>query len=182
MTDTDATFYQLPAVMPVPHRPQSAEDVLRWAKEMHESIYDNYIPQTDRIENMIMVGKTMEERPEAIGSRRFFYYRPADESGDGLLYLDVRYGGENYWELISFAEVAEGIASSRASLSIGVGEAEGITLDTADFDEVLSVLDENVQLAMDTIDDHHHLVLEVAAAEPAGGDLDNGEAIFWIQE
>ena len=181
MTDSDSTFYQLPAVMPVPHRPQNGEDVLRWAKEMHESIYDNYIPQTDRIENMIMVGKTLEERPAPIGSRRLFYYRPGGEEEDSALYLDVRYGGDNHWELISFAEVAEGIQSSKLALGTG-GEGEDVTLDTTDFDEVLSWADLNVQLAMDTIDDHHHLVLEVASSEPVGGDLENGEAIFWIQE
>lgn len=180
MTDSDSTFYQLPAVMPVPHRPQNGEDVLRWAKEMHESIYDSYIPQTDRIENMIMVGKTMEERPEAIGSRRFFYYRPAGETGIGDLYLDVRYGGENYWEKVTSADVAEGITSARLGTGTG-GEAEGVTLDTTDFDEVLSWADLNVQLAMDTIDDHKHLVLEVASSAPASEDLENGQAIFWVQ-
>jgi hypothetical protein len=177
MTDTDATFYQLPAVMPVPHRPQNEEDVLRWSKEMHEAIYDNYIPQTDRIENMIMIGETLSERPAAIGSRRLFYYRPAAE-----LYLDTRYGGENYWDLISTSEEAAGQPMLPDPGTGTGGDADGVDLDTSNFDEVLSALDENVQLAMDTIDDHLHLNLEVAPSQPADVDLDNGEAIFWIQE
>jgi hypothetical protein len=121
MTDRDTTFYQLPAVMPIPHRPQSEEDLHRWAKEIHDAIYDNYIPQTDRIENMIMIGQTLEERPPAVGSRRFFYHIPADAEDDAVLYLDVRYGGRNYWDTISLSEVAEGF--TKASPIVDVGDS-----------------------------------------------------------
>lgn len=110
--ERETTFYGLPAVMAVPHRPASQEDLFRWCSEMHSSIYDGYIPQTDRIETMIMIGKTLEERPPAVGSRRFFYHIPAEAEDDAVLYLDVRYGGRNYWDVISFSEVAEGVAKA----------------------------------------------------------------------
>ena len=113
MTDKDSVFYQLPAIMPLPHRPQGGEDLPRWAEEIHAAIYDNYIPQTDRIENMVMVGETLEERPDAIGSRRFFYHRPTGEP-EGALYMDARYGGENFWDLISSAEVKQGVPTPAA--------------------------------------------------------------------
>ena len=112
MIARDTTFYQLPAIMDVPKRPRGVDDLERWAKEMHSSIYDSYIPQTDRIENMIMIGQTLAERPPAVGSRRFFYHIPADDEDAAVLYLDVRYGGRNYWDIISFAEVAEGITKA----------------------------------------------------------------------
>ena len=177
--EKDATYYGLPAVMPVPHRPASQEDLFRWCKEMHASIYDSYIPQTDRIENMVMVGETIGERPTAIGSRRFFYHRP-----EGALYLDVRYGGRDYWDLIAFAEEKEGepITPSLPDSGIGIGgDAADISLDTTNFDNILSAADDEVQAAMDTLDDHLHLIMEVAASEPADGDLANGQAAFWVQ-
>ena len=125
MTDKDSVYYQLPAVMPLPHRPQGAEDLPRWAGEIHAAIYDNHIPQTDRIENMVMVGETLEERPDAIGSRRFFYHRPAG-SEYGALYCDVRYGGENYWDLLSFAEVTEGAPTLAFKASIAPSTGDSI--------------------------------------------------------
>jgi hypothetical protein len=157
MTDSnDAVFYQLPAVMPVPHRPQQAfrsspgdegwdeeiqqsvDEIFRWASEMHSSIYDNYIPQADRIENMVMVGETLAERPDAIGSRRFFYHRP-----NAVLYIDVRYGGVNSWNIVF---------SSDASI---------VELDTTNFDKILSSSDSDLQVAMETIDDHIHEAVEI---------------------
>jgi len=157
----ESTFYQLPAVMPVPHRPEvnivapdlddmesvkdyakelhkAVEDLGRWSKEMHSSIYDTYIPQADRIENLTMVGETIAERPTALGSRRFFYHRP-----NRALYMDVRYGGTNEWDLV-FAE-----------------DASFYTLDTTNFDNVLSASDGNVQDAMDTLDDHGHPATDI---------------------
>lgn len=150
--DQETTFYSLPAVMPVPYRPQAVRlpedpeddawaggvesaimDLNRWASDMHRSIYDNYIPQTDRIENMVMVGETLSGRPDAIGSRRFFYHRP-----NNVLYLDVRYAGENFWDIV-FSQ-----------------DASIIELDTTNFDGILSPTDADLQVAMDTIDDHIH--------------------------
>lgn len=171
----DETFYQLPAVMPVPHRPQSDEDLLRWAKEMHAAIYDNHIPQVDRIENMIMVGETLDERPAAIGSRRLFYHL-SDE--DQVLYIDVGRDGESYWDAVLNASSFKSLTSG---LPTGSG-SELISLNTDDFDEVLSEDDENVQLAMDTIDDHLHIIVEVADSEPADEALENGHAVFWFLE
>lgn len=161
MTDKDATYYQLPAVMGVPHRPEGTvkplesmdpEDIERWgtemfsavdalldwSKEMHSSIYDNYIPQTDRIENMNMVGETLTERPDAIGSRRFYYHRP-----NRTLYLDVRYGGDDFWDIV-FSQ-----------------DAAIVQLDTTNFDGILSELDADLQHAMDTVDDHFHAAVEI---------------------
>lgn len=158
---TDSVFYQLPAVMPVPHRPEgnvhmpesleeealqrwaseindAVEDLLRWSKEMHSSIYDNYIPQTDRIENMIMVDENLSNRPPANGSRRFFYHRPTRK-----LYLDVRSGDDNYWEIV-FSE-----------------EALSVLLDTTNFDKILSDADSDLQIAMETLDDHIHAAEEI---------------------
>ena len=156
MTELEETYYQLPAVMAVPFRPEGTvkplvsmdpEDIkqwgsdmfsavdglLDWSKEMHSSIYDNYIPQTDRIENMNMVGETLTERPDAIGSRRFFYHRP-----NRTLYLDVRYGGDDFWDIVFSTEAAI------------------VALDTTDFDNILGPLDADLQHAMDTLDDHTH--------------------------
>jgi len=100
---------------------------------MHSSIYDTYIPQADRIENMIMIGESAAEQPTAIGSRRLFYDRPRKK-----LYLDVRYGGDNYWDIV-FSQ-----------------DAAIILLDTDNFDGVLSSSDSDLQQAMETIDDHGH--------------------------
>jgi len=203
MAEMDNTFYQIPAIMPTPHRPQGrialpegeglddlnawsgdvvgvVDDLLRWSREMHSSIYDSYIPQTDRIENMIMIGQTIEERPRAIGSRRFFYLLPDGPDEDGVLYLDARYGDKNWWDVISFAEVAEGITKTSPIIG-GGGSGSDTTLDTTDFDNVLSVLDDDVQKAMDTLDDHLHAIIEVASSEPADGALDNGQAVFWYE-
>ena len=132
MTDKDSVYYQLPAVMPLPHRPQGEEDLPRWAGEVHAAIYDNYIPQTDRIENMIMIGQTLEERPPAIGSRRLFYHIPAGDDEDGTLYLDVRYGDENWWDTISFAEVAEGVAKTALAVGDSIEDEAMREFDIAD--------------------------------------------------
>mgnify|MGYP001102844903 CR=1 FL=1 len=158
---TDEIFYQLPAVMPVPHRPEgkvdpppsmeaddverwakqiyeAVDDLMRWSTEMHSSIYDNYIPQTDRIENLTMVGENLNTRPDAIGSRRFFYHRP-----NRRLYLDVRYGDENFWDLV-FSD-----------------DAAIIVLDTTNFDKILGPTDSDLQVAMETLDDHIHAAEEI---------------------
>jgi len=137
VTDEE-TYYQLPAVMAMPHRPQSQEDLLRWCTEVHSSIFDNYIPQTDRIENMVMVGETLTERPDAIGSRRFYYHRP-----NRTLYLDVRYGGDDFWDIVFSTD------------------ATTVTLDTTNFDNILGPTDADLQQAMDTLDDHTHLAVDI---------------------
>ena len=168
MSELEETYYQLPAVMNVPHRPEAEEDLLDWAKEMHSSIYDNYIPQTDRIENMNMVGETVTERPDAIGSRRFFYHRP-----NRTLYLDVRYGGEDFWDIVfsqdaaivqldttNFDKILSDLDSdlqhAMDTVDDHIHAAEELTLDTTSFNNVLSSFDDEVQHAMDTIDDHTH--------------------------
>ena len=164
---TETTYYQLPAVIPVPHRPegmvapltsldeegltqwgtgmfQAVEDLLRWSKEMHSSIYDSYIPQTDRIENMVMVGADLSTRPSAIGSRRFFYHRP-----NRKLFLDVRDGDTDYWDLV-FSE-----------------DAVNVVLNTDNFDKILGEDDSDLQHAMDTLDDHIHDAIEITVDSTA---------------
>jgi hypothetical protein len=153
------TYYQLPAVMLVPNRPgrapsppsgdedlerwaaeanDSFSDLARWAQQIHSAIFDSYIPQTDRIENMIMVGTGTTERPAAIGSRRFYY-----DLATRILYLDVRDGDTEAWEVVFSSEGAI------------------VVLDTSNFGKVLSASDGNLQDAMDTIDDHIHAAEEI---------------------
>jgi len=209
MSESDASvFYQLPAVMPMPHRPQGEEDLLRWATEVHSSIYDSYIPQADRIENATMVGETLDERPDPIGSRRYFYHRPAK-----ALYLDVRYGATNVWDVV-FAEgtstvildttdfdkilsdADSALQDAMDTLDDHIHAAEEITVDTGGFSGILGSGDSEVQDALESIDVHGHseylpltagkdypvtgtLFLTLATSEPADGDLENGEAVFW---
>jgi hypothetical protein len=115
---------------------------------MHSSIYDNYIPQTDRIENLTMVGEDLSRRPSAIGSRRFFYHRPARK-----LYMDVRYGDTNSWDLV-FSE-----------------EATTVVLDTTNFDKILGPDDSDLQVAMETLDDHIHAAVEITVDSTGFGNV-----------
>lgn len=153
------TYYQLPAVMLVPNRPgrapnppsgeedlerwaaeanDSFSDLARWAQQIHSAIFDSYIPQTDRIENMIMVGTGTAERPAPIGSRRLYY-----DLATRILYLDVRDGDTEAWEVVFSSEGAI------------------VVLDTSNFGKVLGPSDGNLQDAMDTIDDHIHAADEI---------------------
>lgn len=88
-------FYGIPAILPLPHGPQGDEDVLRWAQEIHRILYDSYIPQADRIENMVMVGESFTTRPDPIGSRRYFFDRTLSN-----LWLDVLTESGAEWVLI----------------------------------------------------------------------------------
>ena len=186
MTELDETFYQLPAIMAMPHRPQSEEDLFRWAREVHAAIYDNYIPQTDRIENMVMVGETLEERPNAIGSRRYFYHRP-----NRILYLDVRYEGENFWDIVFSQDAAivqlmtdnfnkilgpldSDLQHAMDTLDDHVHASAEITLDTTSFDGVLSSLDDEVQHALDTLDDIDEIFLKQDGSTPLTSEWDAG--------
>lgn len=206
---TESVYYQLPAVMPVPHRPEGSisrlesmdeealqrwggevyeaiQDLLRWSKEMHSSIYDNYIPQTDRIENMVMVDEDISKRPAPIGSRRFFYHRP-----NRKLFLDVRVDDENFWDLV-FSEEALTIVLDTSNFNKILGPtdsdlqqamdtlddhihaAEEITVNTAGFTGILGVTDDEVQHALDTIDIHSHYLgdlLDVLISGPANGQV-----------
>ena len=92
-------FYGIPAVLPLPIGPQAEDDVLRWAKELHRVLYDTYIPQADRIENMIMVGESIATRPDPIGSRRYFFSKSPDLEY-GNLYIDVFLEDSAQWVLI----------------------------------------------------------------------------------
>jgi hypothetical protein len=85
-----------------------------------------------------MVGEDLTTRPDAIGSRRFFYHRP-----NRRLYLDVRYGDENFWDLV-FSD-----------------DAAIIVLDTTNFDKILGPTDSDLQVAMETLDDHIHAAEEI---------------------
>lgn len=218
MAEKDSSvFYQLPAVLPVPYRPKSAisfpeagehgvnpawasaveqslADLSRWSVEMHSSIYDNYIPQTDRIENMVMVGESPSARPAPIGSRRLFYDRPRK-----VLYIDVRYGDSNYWDIVFSQDSAlvlldttnfdkilgpddQDLQVAMETLDDHIHAADEITTDTTNFSRVLGSTDDEVQHALDTLDSHGHLIFEVASSEPPDSSLNNGEAAFWFVE
>jgi hypothetical protein len=211
----EPTFYQIPAVLPVPYRPVpipnlpelddldsvkdwaasvegALRDISRWSIDMHSSIYDNHITSADRVENLTMIGEKLSERPSAIGSRRFFYHRP-----NRALYMDVRSGTENYWDIV-FAQDSTivildtsnfdkilGPDDSQLQVAMDILDdhihaASEITVETASFARILGSTDDDVQHALETLDNHAHLVFEVAASEPADESLNNGEAVFWF--
>lgn len=92
-------FYGIPAILGLPHKPDSENDILRWAREAHDVLYNSYIPQTDRIENMVMVGESIATRPDPIGSRRYFFsITPGEEYGN--LYIDVYVEENARWVLV----------------------------------------------------------------------------------
>jgi hypothetical protein len=126
----------------------SFSDLARWAQQIHSAIFDSYIPQTDRIENMIMVGTGTSERPDPIGSRRFYY-----DLATRVLYLDVRDGGTEAWEIVFSSD------------------GEIVVLDTSNFGKVLGATDANLQDAMDTIDDHIHAAEEITVDVSGFGNI-----------
>jgi hypothetical protein len=75
--------YTLPAVMPLPAMPLKEDELLQWAKQVQAILQNTYIPQTDRIENMIMSEDGIGRRPAPIGSRRLFYDRTTQ-----IMYMD----------------------------------------------------------------------------------------------
>ena len=75
--------YTLPAVMALPPMPLEEGALLDWAKQIHAALQTSYIPQSDRIENMIMSEPGLGKRPDPTGSRRLYYDRSTQ-----IMYMD----------------------------------------------------------------------------------------------
>lgn len=88
--------YGLPALMELPPFPQAEEDLLEWAKQIHSALQTSYIPQTDRIENLVMSDEGISRRPTPIGSRRLFY-----DYAEEKMYIDKKISETlSEWELV----------------------------------------------------------------------------------
>ena len=103
-----------------------------------------------------------------------YYHRP-----NRRLYLDVRYSGDNFWDLV-FSEDATTVVLDTTNFDtiLGPDDADlqvametlddhghpgtGVELDTTNFDGILSSLDDEVQHAFDTLDDHTHTLNSLA--------------------
>jgi hypothetical protein len=90
MSDTYLEDLALDPVMALPNAPLEEEELLEWAKEVHVVLQNSYVPQVDRVENMIMMDNQDGRRPDAKGSRRFFY-----NSHENKLYFDRKTGGKD---------------------------------------------------------------------------------------
>lgn len=75
-------YYTLAPVMRLPLRPEDSEELLDYIRELHDILQEHYIPQSDRIENMIMVGET-RRRPDPKGMRQYYF-----DENRRTLYLD----------------------------------------------------------------------------------------------
>jgi len=79
----DALF-ALNATMKLPPYPMHQNELLKFCQQLYWQLQTNYIPQTDRIENMTMVGLD-EQRPDPVGLRQMFF-----ATDTATLYIDVK--------------------------------------------------------------------------------------------
>jgi len=79
----DAVF-ALQATMKLPPYPMREQELLKFCQQLYWQLQTHYIPQTDRIENMTMVGVDAQ-RPAPVGRRQMFF-----ATDTSTLYIDVK--------------------------------------------------------------------------------------------
>jgi hypothetical protein len=88
--------YQHRPLIPLPKIPKSNEELIPWAEQFTRAIQQFFLNEAFRLEDIIQKGM-LGERPEATGSRRFYYATDTHQ-----LFFD-----DGTWILISSAAFGE---------------------------------------------------------------------------
>lgn len=127
----------LPAVLPLPAPPQGPDGLVSYIQTLHRVLSDQQVKLSTAMQ-ILAYHRTLfgdeDERPSAVGSGSLFV-----EMDTQLAYYDNPRLSTPAWGLVKAAS-----------------EGYLVELDTKSFDGILSVTDDDVQTAMDTIDDHTH--------------------------
>lgn len=130
--------YNIPSLLPLQPPPQTQEQVVPYIQALHNYLADDR-QKIARAINVISYFRNLlgdeADRPEAMGTH--------------ALYTEVDTG-----EMFYDSDVPTGSAAWNRIVAASRGEL--VELDTTKFNAILSAADDNVQDAMDTIDDHTH--------------------------
>lgn len=127
----------LPSILPLPPPPQGPEGAVSYIQVLHRVLNDQQVKLATAIKILAYHRSLFgdeSERPAAVGSGTLFV-----EMDTALAYYDNPRLSTPAWGMVK--------AASDGSL---------VELDTKAFDGILSATDDDVQTAMDTIDDHTH--------------------------